>query len=136
MEMQSVDHALQSSPWEPGIFGLAVFGAVVLGLLGGLLFLSARLTPGRDSAVKQTPYECGLVPAGSARLRHPAGFYLVAMFFLLFDVEAVYIFSWAVAFDASPASFWRMAFFILMLLAGLAYVWRKGGLEWGLGKRG
>ena len=123
-----IDTAAGFSPWTPGVFGLAVFAAVVLALL---LVLAARLNPGRASAVKGAPYECGVAPGGPARARHPAAFYLVAMFFLLFDVEAVYIFSWAVAFDRSPAGFWSMAFFILMLLAGLGYVWRKGGLEWG-----
>ena len=83
-----------------------------------------------------TPYESSIVPSGQARFRYPVPFYLVAAFFLIFDVEAAYIFSWAVAFDQLGWSGWlQISFFILVLFLSLLYLWWKGGLEWGASTR-
>jgi NADH-quinone oxidoreductase B subunit len=78
------------------------------------------------------PYESGIIPTGTARLRYPVPFYLVAIFFLIFDVEGAYIFSWAVA-GRGPglAGLAADVFFITVLLIGLVYIWRKGALDWG-----
>lgn len=120
------------SPWVPGLFSLVVYGAAVFGLIALLLFICSWLGEKRPSAEKTRPYESGIIPTGSARLRYPVPFYLVAIFFLIFDVEGAFIFSWAVAAkDLGWVGWMQMTFFILVLLAGLAYIWKKGGLEWG-----
>ena len=74
----------------------------------------------------------GIIPTGQARLRYPVPFFMVAIFFLIFDVEGAYIFSWAVASRPLGWAGWlQIEFFIGVLIAGLIYVWVKGGLEWG-----
>jgi NADH-quinone oxidoreductase subunit A len=123
------------SPWEPGIFSLIVYALLIAGLIGVLLFLSAWLGERRPNIEKNRPYESGIIPTGSARLRYPVPFYRVAIFFLLFDVEAAFIFAWAlVCRKLGWAGWFAMSFFILVLLLGLVYIWIKGGLEWGPGQ--
>lgn len=120
------------SPWEPGILSLALYACGVAALVAALLFLCSRLGEGKKTSEKLRPYECGLIPTGSARLRYPAPYYLVAIFFLIFDVEAAFIFAWAVAFDQLGWTGWMgISFFIAVLLFSLLYIWRKGGLDWG-----
>jgi NADH-quinone oxidoreductase subunit A len=119
------------SPWEPGLFSFALFVAMVLSLLGVLLFLTGWLGERRPDAEKARPYECGVIPTGGARFRYPVPFYLVAVFFLIFDVEAAFIFSWAVAMeDLSWRGWLQISFFIIVLLLSLFYIWKKGGLDW------
>ena len=96
--MESAGTFVALSPWEPGIFSLAVYGFMVFALIAVFLFLCAWPGEKKASPEKATPYECGIIPAGSARIRYPVPFYLVAIFFLVFDVEAVFIFAWAIAF--------------------------------------
>jgi NADH-quinone oxidoreductase subunit A len=130
--MQPVDVQRILSPWQPGMFSLAVFVAIVIGLALVLLFLSRWLGERKPDHEKLRVYESGIIPTGEARLRYPVPFFMVAIFFLLFDVEGAYIFSWAVA--ARPlgwAGWFQIQFFIAVLLAGLAYIWMKGGLAWG-----
>ena len=120
------------TPWEPGIFSLVVFAAVVLVLVGFLLFISAWLGEKSPNPDKLRPYESGIIPTGEARLRYPVPFFMVAIFFLLFDVEGAYIFSWAVAARPLGWTGWfQIQYFIVVLLGGLAYIWAKGGLTWG-----
>jgi NADH-quinone oxidoreductase subunit A len=120
------------SPWEPGLFSLALFTLVVLAMMGIILFLTSWLGTGSKTAEKLRSYESGVVPTGSAHFRYPVPFYLVATFFLIFDVEAAFILSWAVAFEELGWQGWlRISFFIIVLLISLFYIWVKGGLEWG-----
>jgi NADH-quinone oxidoreductase subunit A len=120
------------SPWEPGIFSLVIFALMVTAVIALLLFIASWLGEKKPNAEKLRPYESGIIPTGSARLRYPVPFYLVAIFFLLFDVEAAYIFSWAIAWEKLGWAGWlRITFFIAVLILGLVYVWKKGGLEWG-----
>jgi len=119
------------SPWAPGMLSLVLYSGAVLAAIGVLLFLTAWLGDKKQRPEKQRPYECGVIPTGSARFRYPVPFYLVAIFFLIFDVEAAYIFAWAVAFDELGwAGYLRILFFIAVLLFSLFYVWRKGALDW------
>lgn len=121
------------SPWEPGIFSLALYALMVTALIGVMLFLSGWLGEKKRTSEKSRPYECGVIPTGTG-VRHPVPFYLVAAFFVVFDVEAVFIFSWAVALDDLGWAGWlRISFFIILLLVSLIYVWKKGGLDWGSG---
>ncbi|MGD8953961.1 MAG: NADH-quinone oxidoreductase subunit A, partial [Desulfobacterales bacterium] len=79
------------SPWVPGVFSLIVYFIVVAVLIGVLLFLSAWLGDKKPGVEKSRAYESGIIPTGTARLRYPVPFYLVAIFFLIFDVEGAYI---------------------------------------------
>jgi NADH-quinone oxidoreductase subunit A len=100
-------------------------------LIGVLLFLTWWLGEKKPSMEKLRPYECGIIPTGSARIPYPVPFYLVAIFFLVFDVEAVFIFAWAIAFHELGWTGWlQISFFIVILLLSLLYVWKKGGLDW------
>ncbi len=119
------------SPWEPGIFSLVIYTMLVLALIGVQLFFAAWLGEKKPGVEKSRPFECGVIPTGSARLRYPVPFYLVAIFFLIFDVEGAYILSWAVTYeDLGWAGWLQMSFFIVVLLIGLLYIWKKGGLDW------
>ena len=119
------------SPWEPGIFSLFAYALVVFAMTGVLLFLTAWLGEKKKNPEKERPYECGIIPTGSAWFRYPVPFYLVAIFFLIFDVEAAFIFSWAVAFEQLGwLGYLRITFFIVVLLFSLFYVWKKGALDW------
>lgn len=120
------------SPWEPGLLALLVYGGFVILLAAFLLFLSGWLGEKKIEPQKPVPFECGILPTGSARFPYPVPFYLVAAFFLIFDVEAVYILSWAIAMEPLGWAGWlQISFFIIILLISLFYLWKKGGLDWG-----
>jgi NADH-quinone oxidoreductase subunit A len=130
MESSSVLTAL--SPWEPGMFSLGLYTLLVLSLLILILFLAYWLGEKKPSAEKLRPYECGIIPTGKAHIRYSIPFYLVATFFLIFDVETAIVFTWAIAFKPLGwLGWWRLSFFIVVLLLSLFYIWKKGGLEWG-----
>src|SRR5918911_1791900 len=94
--------------------------------------LSNLLGPSKPSAEKSAPYECGMPAVGDARERQSVKFYLVAMIFLLFDIEVAFLYPWAVALrDLGMTGFWQIVTFFLILLVGFVYVWRKGVLDWG-----
>jgi NADH-quinone oxidoreductase subunit A len=104
---------------------------MVLGLLALLLFLTRWLGERKPDPEKARPYECGVIPTGGARFRYPVPFYLVAVFFLIFDVETALIFSWAVALKELSWRGWlQISFFIAVLFVSLIYLWTKGGLDW------
>ena len=129
--MQPITGVGALSPWEPGIFSLTIYGLLVLIFIGVQLFLASWLGEKKKSLEKSRPYECGVIPTGTARLRYPVPFYLVAIFFLIFDLEGAFIFTWAVAYEDLGWPGWiQMSFFISLLLIGLIYVWKKGGLDW------
>lgn len=115
------------------ISSLVLYVALVLGLCVVMLGLSAMLGE-RTRYTKATldPYESGIVHVGNARFRMPAKFYLMAMFFVIFDLEAVFVYAWAVsAREAGWAGYVEMLVFLGVLVAGLAYLWRIGALDWG-----
>lgn len=130
MEFSATSAAL--SPWEPGVFSLTVYTVIVLSLMAIMLVLTAWLGEKKKTPEKLRPYECGIIPTGLARLRYPVPFYLVATFFLIFDIESAFIFTWAIAFRPLGWAGWlQISFFILVLLVSLFYLWKKGGLDWG-----
>ena len=111
---------------------LGIYVGMALLIVASLLFLAA--VPGRktSSPIKDQPYESGILPSRAAKLREPVPFYLVAIFFVIFDVEVIFIASWAVAYDLLGwAGFVNVAVFILILFLGLVHLWKVGGLEWG-----
>ena len=130
--MQAVVNEGVLSPWEPGIFSLVIFGLLITALIVLLMLVASWLGEKKPGTEKARAYESGIIPTGSARLRYPVPFYLVAIFFLLFDVEGAYIFSWAIAWEKLGWAGWlQISFFITVLILGLVYIWVKGGLEWG-----
>lgn len=129
--MQPVETAATLSPWEPGLLALLTYGLMVLALMAILLFFTSWLGEKNADKEKARAYECGVIPTGFAMLHSPVAFYMVAVFFLIFDVEAAFVFSWAVSFYGLGWPGWtQMTFFIVLLLFGLFYVWKKGGLAW------
>jgi NADH-quinone oxidoreductase subunit A len=120
----------------PERWGLATYVVAVFGLVGLMLGASYVLGGRAHGRAKDDPFESGAVSVGSAQLRMPAKFYLVAMFFVIFDVEAVFLYAWAVSVRQNGWSGFAMAaIFIVVLLAALFYVWRAGGLEWAPGRK-
>jgi NADH-quinone oxidoreductase subunit A len=101
------------------------------------VLLSSLLGPRKPSPEKAAPYECGMPPVGDARERQSVKFYLVAMIFLLFDIEVAFLYPWAMALrDLQWAGYGQVILFMALLLAGYVYVWRKGVLDWGSEKQG
>ncbi|HEX9779482.1 MAG TPA: NADH-quinone oxidoreductase subunit A [Geopsychrobacteraceae bacterium] len=97
----------------------------------GSVVLSGLIGMKKPSAVKLAPYECGMPLVGSARERFSVKFYIIAMLFILFDIEAVFLFPWAVMYKRLGVfGFVEMGVFIAILLVGFIYVWKKGALEW------
>jgi NADH:ubiquinone oxidoreductase subunit 3 (subunit A) len=112
---------------------LAVFIAAIIGflLVASALIAARVLAPFSKEKGKSVSYECGMMPIGSTRASIPIRYYLFAILFLIFDVEAVFLFPWAVSFGrAGKAAFWEMVLFIGILGAGLGYAWKKGVLQW------
>ena len=103
--------------------------AVVMSAIA--IALSAVLGPRKANAVKASPYESGMVPIGDARLRFSIRFYVVAILFILFDIEAIYLYPWAVLFRRLRLyGLIEMAVFLAIVGVGYFYAWRKGALEW------
>lgn len=112
----------------PVVF-LLFLGLVVAAVMIVLSWLLGPRT--RRLSIGDSPYECGLVPTGDARQRVNVKFFLIAMLFILFDVEIVFLFPWAVMFESlGGLAILVMVEFFVILLVGYAYVWRKGALEW------
>ncbi len=110
---------------------LPLYGLLVVLLTAGLLLASWLLGERRRSHATEQPYESGVPPVGNARLRFSAKFFLVAVFFVIFDVETVFLLPWAVAArEVGWAGYAEALIFILVLLAALAYLWRLGALDW------
>ena len=112
---------------------LPILILVILAALfaAGSVLLSSLLGPRRPDPEKLSPYECGVEPVGTARERVSVKFYLVAMLFIIFDMEIVFLYPWAVVFQQLRLfGLMAMGSFLLVLLVGYFYVWKKGGLEW------
>lgn len=119
------------------LWPFVLYGGLVLAVAAGMVALSAVLGQRHHSRDRDTPFESGIDPTGSARLRYGVHYYAVGIFFILFDVEAVFLFAWAVAFrELGWAGYAEVVLFLLVLLLGLAYVWKLGGLDWGPWRRG
>ena len=111
----------------------AIVLAFVVGVaaLGAMLGLAAIIAPRRPSAAKSIPYESGIVPTRLNWTQFNIRYYVFAILFLIFDVEAVFLFPWALIFlETATYVFYAMMLFIAVLLFGVAYAWRKGVLEW------
>lgn len=108
---------------------LLILIAIAFGL--GSVVFSSLIGQKRYSKVKMAPYECGCEPVGTARDRFPIKFYLIAMLFILFDIEAVFLYPWAILYKKLGLfGLVEMGLFIVILFVGYIYVWKKGALEW------
>jgi NADH-quinone oxidoreductase subunit A len=117
---------------NPAVWPLAVFFILTVLLVVFILAFSFVLGQRHRSRATDEIFECGLVSTGSARVRFAAKFYLMAMFFVIFDLESVFIFVWSVGVrDLGWIGYLEVAIFISILLAALFYLWRVGALEWG-----
>jgi NADH-quinone oxidoreductase subunit A len=111
---------------------LGLYALIVLAMLAAVVVLSALIGPRHGARRRDLPYESGLPPTGTATLRFPVHFYIVALAFLIFDLEAAFLFAWAVAVrEVGWLGYIELFVFIVMLFAGLVYLWAKGALDWG-----
>ncbi len=114
------------------LWAFGIYFVLVLAIVTAMLVTSYLLGQRHRESATGSPYESGIVSAGSAHVRLSAKFYLVAMFFVIFDIEAVFIFAWAVAGrELGWPGYWEILIFIGVLIAALAYLWRLGALDWG-----
>ena len=110
---------------------VGILFVVVIGFAVVSLALSRILAPNKPNAIKAETYESGVQPTGEAQQRFDVSYYTVAMLFVLFDIEAVFLYPWAVVFDQiGPYALVEMVLFIALLLVAYAYAWRKGALDW------
>jgi NADH-quinone oxidoreductase subunit A len=112
-------------------FPVLVQALVAMALAAGLLTASFVLGKRVRNRVKDIPYESGITPTGDARHRFSVKFYLVAMLFILFDIEAIFLYPWVVVYrELKMFAFVEMLVFVIMTLAGFFYIWKKGALDW------
>jgi NADH-quinone oxidoreductase subunit A len=112
-------------------FPVLVQAIIAMGLAAGLLSVSYLLGKRVRNRVKDMPYESGIVPTGDARQRFSVKFYLVAMLFILFDIEAIFLYPWVVVYrELRMVAFAEMLVFVVLILSGFFYIWKKGALDW------
>jgi NADH-quinone oxidoreductase subunit A len=114
-------------------FPIVVQAIIAMVLAAALITISYVFGKRVRNRVKDMPYESGIVPTGDARQRFSVKFYLVAMLFILFDIEAIFLYPWVVIYrepGLSKALFGEMLIFVILILSGFFYIWKKGALDW------
>ena len=112
-------------------FPILVFMGIAVGLALIMLIAPMIVTRQKPDAEKNSPYECGFDPFDDARTKFDVRFYLVAILFIIFDLEVAFLFPWAVSLkEIGVAGFWSMMAFLTVLTIGFIYEWKKGALEW------
>lgn len=112
-------------------FPILVFLAIAVGLSCVMILIPFVLAKQKPDSEKVSAYECGFAPFSDARVTFDVRFYLVAILFIIFDLEIAFLFPWALVLkDIGPAGFFSMMFFLFVLTVGFVYEWRKGALEW------
>ena len=112
-------------------FPVLLQALVAMLLAAGLITVSYLLGKRVKNRVKDMPYESGIVPTGDARQRFSVKFYLVAMLFIVFDIEAIFLYPWAVVYrELLMPGFVEMLVFVILILSGFFYIWKKGALDW------
>jgi NADH-quinone oxidoreductase subunit A len=120
----------------PVLWPLVVFFVAIVVQVCGIIVLSWLLGQRHHDRATGEPYESGILPTGSAHLRLSVNFYLVAVFFAIFDLESSFLFAWALCVrQAGWTGYLESLIFIGILMAALAYLWREGALDWGTGQR-
>jgi NADH-quinone oxidoreductase subunit A len=118
-------------PYTEQYFPVLVQALLAMALAAGLLTVSFLLGKRVRNRVKDMPYESGIVPTGDARQRFSVKFYLVGMLFILFDIEAIFLYPWVVIFrDLKMTAFVEMLVFVILILSGFFYIYKKGALDW------
>ena len=126
-----MDRGALFSGYLTNYFPVVLFILIALIFAIGTLVLSYVVQPRVASAEKSSPYECGSEPISDARMPFPVRYYIIAMLFVIFDVEIIFLYPWAVAFDKIGLfGLIEMMIFISLFLAGYVYAWKKGALEW------
>ncbi|SPE37468.1 NADH-quinone oxidoreductase subunit A [Candidatus Sulfopaludibacter sp. SbA6] len=121
---------MPNSPTEV-YFPVLVQAIVAMALAAGLLSVSYLLGKRVRNRVKDMPYESGIVPTGDARQRFSVKFYLVGMLFIVFDIEAIFLYPWVVVYrELKMVAFVEMLVFVVLILSGFFYIWKKGALDW------
>ena len=112
-------------------FPVLLQALIAMALAAGLLTVSYLLGKRVRNRVKDMPYESGIVPTGDARERFSVKFYLVGMLFILFDIEAIFLYPWVVVYrELKMFGFVEMLIFVILILSGFFYIWKKGALDW------
>ena len=112
-------------------FPVLLQALIAMALAAGLLTVSYLLGKRVRNRIKDTPYESGITPTGDARQRFSVKFYLVGMLFILFDIEAIFLYPWVVVYrDLKMYGFVEMLIFAILILSGFFYIWKKGALDW------
>jgi len=120
----SVEYLSRYSP-------IVVFGLLAAAFGLGTLLISYFVQPREDNAEKLSPYECGSEPVSDARMPFPVRYYVIAMLFVIFDIEVIFLYPWAIVFDRiGLIGFLEMVIFIALFVLAFVYAWRKGALEW------
>lgn len=113
--------------WFPVLLQILIAMGVASAMIGFSFLLGKKVR----NRVKDMPYECGMVPTGDARERFSVKFYLVAMLFILFDIEAIFLYPWVVVFrELRMFAFLEMLVFVVLILCGFFYIWKMGVLDW------
>ena len=116
-----------SEVYFPVLLQVIIAMTIAAGMLGASYLLGKRV----KNTVKDMPYESGIIPTGDARQRFSVRFYLVGMVFILFDIEAIFLYPWAVVYrELKMFAFVEMLIFIVLIVAGFVFIWRKGALDW------
>jgi len=115
----------------PNYLPILILAAIVFGFAVSTMILSRLIGKPRPTPAKGTTYECGVSPVGDARERFPIKFYLICMLFILFDVDATFLYPWALIFrDLGIFGFVEMSVFVLLLGGGFVYAWKVGAFDW------
>jgi NADH-quinone oxidoreductase subunit A len=118
-------------PYPDTFFAVLVQAVLAIVVAGALVAISFLLGKRVRNRVKDSPYESGMAPTGTARERFSVKFYLVAIVFILFDIEAVFLYPWAVVYrELKMFGFFEMLIFVVLILSGFYYIWKKGALDW------
>jgi len=123
------DRSLESllRDYFPILVFIAIAGAIAVAMVAGSLLVARQ----RPDTAKLSPYECGFEPFSDSRIRFDVRYYLVAILFIIFDLEVAFLFPWAVSLaDLGTFGFWSMVVFLAVLTIGFVYEWKKGALEW------
>ncbi len=116
-----------SEAYFPVLLQVVIAMTIAAGMLGASYLLGKRVR----NSVKDMPYESGIIPVGDARQRFSVRFYLVGMVFILFDIEAIFLYPWAVVFrELKMFAFVEMLVFVVLIVAGFFFIWKKGALDW------
>ena len=131
LDFPATQQVLSDSPYPVIYLGALLVAVLSLVFAAGPVIASVVLGPRNPEAAKDAPYECGVPPIGSAHEKQMVRFYIVAMLFVLFDVETAFLFPWAVAYDSLGLfGLVEMFLFIVILLFGYFYAWKKEALDW------